>query len=119
MRYADDEAHQHVIAQMRALVREATELLREGAGKESCAPADEAIVVATGLDPAVVPRLSAGALTSLMEMAEHDDRVIELLAQALEIEAQVSSRSGDIVKAGLRADQASAMRRMLDPKRAN
>ena len=118
MRYDDDEAHRMVV-RMRELVREATEQLSGGSTHAPCAAADEAIVVATGLDPAVVPRLSAEALATVMVMHDQDERVLELLAQALEIEALISTRAGDISKASLRMEQAQAMRGLLDPERAN
>ena len=68
MRYDDDEARR-MVARMRELVREATAQLAGGSTHALCAAADEAIVVATGLDPSVVPRLSAEALVLFLYFA--------------------------------------------------
>lgn len=118
MRYEADTMPE-VVLRIRELVRQAGALLGDGADAAPCAAADEAIVVATGLGRSVVHRLSPEALSAVMVMQDHDPQVLELLAQALEIESQISGRNGDIAKASLRTEQALAMRRLLDPDRAN
>ena len=105
-----------LIEQMGALIRRAMAKLGEGAAQEPCEVAGQAIGLALGMDPAVASRLSSQSLVSLLELSRLDDQVIKLLAQAIELEAEVLQRNGEMIGAGVRREQASAVRSLLGPK---
>jgi len=67
------------------------------------------------MDPAVASRLSSQSLVSLLELSRLDDQVIKLLAQAIELEAEVLQRNGEMIGAGVRREQANAVRSLLGP----
>ncbi len=118
MRYQDDTIVR-LIEQMGGLLRKAQERMREGDYQESYELASEAVGHALGMDPGLVARLSPQALTSALEITAHDDRVVLLLAEALEMESRACESRGDLIEAKLHADQAVALRNLLDPARAN
>ena len=105
-----------LIEQMGELVRRAMAKLGEGAADEPCEVAGQAIGLSLGMDPAVASRLSSQSLVSLLELSSLDDQVINLLAQAIELEAEALQRGGEMIGAGVRREQASAVRSLLGPK---
>ena len=107
-----------LIEQMGALIRRAMAKLGEGAAQEPCEVVGQAIGLALGMDPAVASRLSSQSLVSLLELSRLDDQVIKLLAQAIELEAEVLQRNGEMIGAGVRREQASAVRSLLGPNTA-
>lgn len=118
MQYQSDYV-MRLIEQMGGMVRKALEMIRLGSDEEPYELTEQAIGLALDLDPDVAARLSPQSLASLLEMQNLDDRVIELVAQALELQREVLERNGDMIAAGVRAEQAHAVRALLDPGRAN
>lgn len=118
MQYQGDMT-QRLIDQMSDLVRRATG--RRGAFVELTPHelADQAIRISLGMDTDSVAHLSPQVLASAAEMANTDERVIELLATALDLESEVCLVHGRVMEAELHRDQAAAVRRLLDPSRAN
>lgn len=108
-----------LVEQMGGLIRRALERLRLGEHAESYELTRQAISLALDMDPELVSRLSPASLRSLIEMANLDDRVVTLVADAFELEALVLERSGDMMEAETLREQAAAVRGMLDPGRAN
>lgn len=108
-----------LIEQMGGLVRRAIEMLRHGGEEEPYVLAEEAIGLALDVSPDVAARLSPQSMTALLEMRNVDDRVIELVAQSLELQHEVLQRNGEMIVAGVRKQQAEAVRSLLDPSRAN
>jgi hypothetical protein len=108
-----------LIEQMGGLIRRATEQMRSGGAEEPYELADQAIGLALDIDPAVASRLSPQSLVSLLELSNLDDRVIVLVAEALELEAEVLQSSGEMIAADVRREQASAVRSLLGPTHAN
>jgi len=117
MLYQSDEVLR-LIEQMGALVRRALERM-QGGEEEPYALANQAIGLALGTDPELVSDLSPQGLASMLEISNIDDRVLVLLADALEVESEVCQIGGRLIEARLRAEQAAAVRRLLDPDRAN
>lgn len=108
-----------LIEQLGGLVRRALEMARLGSDEEPYELADEAIALALDVDPALVARLAPGSLAALLDMRNLDDRVVQLVYDALMLQADVLERSGELVDAGVRREQAQAVERLLDPGRAN
>lgn len=108
-----------LIEQLGGLVRRALEMVRQGSDEEPYELADEAIALALDLHPSLASRLSPASFSSLLEMRNLDDRVIELVADALSVQGDVLERSGELVEARVRREQADAVRHLLDPGRAN
>lgn len=108
-----------VIEQMGSLIRRAMESLRTGGSDEPLELAEHAIGLALDMDPSVAGRLSPASLVSLLELNMVDDRILGLVAEALDVEASALEADGDIVPATLRREQARAVRASLDPRRAN
>ncbi len=108
-----------IIEQMGALIRRALEQVGSPVAEEPIELAEQAIGLALDMDPAIASRLSGASLASLVAINMPDDRVLELLAQTLDIEAQALEGRGEIVFASLRREQAGAVRQLSDPNRAN
>lgn len=108
-----------MIEQIGSLIRRALESMRLGGAEESYELAEQAIGLAVDLDPQVAARLAPASLASLLELNNLDDRVIELVAEALDIQALALEGGGELIEASLRRDQAVAVRTLLDPNRAN
>jgi len=108
-----------LVEQMGSLIRRALDKVRAGGAEEPYELAEQALGLALDLDPTVVARLSPSSLVSLLELNNLDDRVLELVAEALDVQALVLESGGELMEAGLRRDQADAVRRLLDPGRAN
>lgn len=108
-----------LIEQLGGLVRRALEMARLGSDSEPYELADEAVGLALDIEPEISARLSPATLASLLDMRNLDDRVVQLVADALTLQADVLERSGELVDAKVRKDQADAVRHLLDPGRAN
>ncbi len=109
-----------LIEQMGSLIRSALARIGVGGGDaESLEEVERAVGLALELEPEVARRLSPDSLASLIEIGMTDDRVLELVVQALEVEAEILERNGEIIDARLRRAQADAVRALLDPERAN
>jgi len=108
-----------LIEQMGALIRMAMAKERSGSDEETYELAEQALGLALDIDPAVAARLSPRSLASVLELCNLDDRVIELVAEALEIEADALQINGGVLEGELRREQAKAARDLLDPRRAN
>lgn len=118
MQYQSDYV-MRLIEQMGGLVRRAMEKMRTGGAEEPYELAGQAIGLALDMDPSVASRLSPQSMASLLELGNHDDRVIELVAQAIELEAEVLQSAGEMIAAEVRRDQARAVRSLIGPTHAN
>jgi len=105
-----------LIDQMGGLIRRAMEKLGRGDAAEADELAGQAIGLALGMDPALASRLSPQSLVSLLELGSLDNNVVELVAQAIELEVEVLQTGGDTIAAGVRRDQAGAVRSLLASK---
>lgn len=108
-----------LIEQMGSLIRRAMERLGVGESEQTYDLTTEAIGLALDIDPGVAGRLSPATLVSLLELNNADDRVISLVAEALDLEATALESAGEVLEAGIRRDQAAAVRGMRDPRHAN
>lgn len=108
-----------LVEQMGGLIRRALILLREGDGQTPYELSEEAISLALDIDPALVTKLSPQSLASLIEMNNLDDRVVELVAEALKVQADALDNAGEIIGARMRREQAATVLSLLDPNRAN
>lgn len=102
-----------LIEQLGALIRKALEKLGAKDPEEPCRLAGQAIGAALTMDPALASSLSPQSLVSLLELSEADSRVIELVAQAIEVEATALENRGDVVASEFRHGQANAVRSLL------
>lgn len=118
MQYQSDYM-MRLIEQLGGLLRRALHLADEGQAEESYQLADEALALALDLEPGIATRLSPQTLAGLLDMRNVDDRVIEFVAQAFDAQAAVLESSGELIEAGIRRSQASGVRALLDPSRAN
>lgn len=118
MRYQSDYVLR-VIEQMGSLIRRALEQLRLGADEEPIELADQALGLALDMDPKMVSRLSPSSLASFLALNLPDDRVLDLVVEALDVEAEALEGRGEIVMSRLRREQAEAVRTLLDPASAN
>ncbi len=109
-----------LIEQMGALIRAAFARVGVGSGDaESLSDLERAVGLALELDPEVARRLAPESLAALLDISETDDRVLRLVVEALEAEAEILERNAEMVDGGLRRAQAAAVRDLLDPDRAN
>lgn len=108
-----------LIEQMGGLLRKAMSMLNVGSADVAYEMTEEALTLVFDVDPDALPRLSAQTMTALLELEGADSRVIELVADALDVQADILDRTGAIFDAAARREQASAVRGMLDPGRAN
>lgn len=108
-----------LIESMGSLIRQAMERFRVGSDEEPYELAGQALTLALEMDPETVERLSPQSIAALLEMGSLDERVISLVADAIEVQAEVLERRGELVTADVRRQQATAVRALLDPGRAN
>lgn len=108
-----------LIEQMGALIRRALEHYGEADPGEPFELAQQVIGLALEMDPDVVGRLSPDSLKSLIDLQSFDDRVLVLVAEALDIEADALEGVGEVLNGALRREQSSAVRSLMDPTRAN
>lgn len=98
---------------MAALVRRALEKSGIKDAEEPHEVADQAIGLALDMDPGLASRLSPESLVSLLELGSLDDRVIELVAQAIELELGALQAGGDTISAEFRRSQAAVVRSLI------
>jgi hypothetical protein len=104
-----------LIEQIGALIRRALE--RAGAGDPEQADeqlAGRAIGLALGMDPAPASQLSPQTLVLMLRLGGVDAQVVELVARAIELDAELLEARGDTAAAGARTEQAIAVRALLE-----
>jgi hypothetical protein len=99
-----------LVEQLEGLLRQTMQKLGMGTVEEQCGPAGDAIGLVLGMDPAFASRLSPQSLASLLALGNLDDRIIDLVAQAIELDADVLQARGDLTGAASRREQAVAVR---------
>ena len=102
-----------LIEQMGALIRRALELERTGGGEQPYELAEQALGLALDIDPETAHHLSPESLAALLELSNHDDRVLELIAEALEVQADSLQADGELMASESRLCQASAVRALM------
>lgn len=119
MRYPLDD-NRHLVEQLDGLVEQARDRFRShGDAVGSLELSSQAIEMATALDASMFLSLDPPSMVSFLEMSNSDDRVIEIVADALESQAEVADGSGLFVEAGGRREQADAVRELLSPLHEN
>lgn len=108
-----------LIEQMGALIRRALERRNAGSAEESYELLVEAIGLSLDMDPALASNLAPQSIAALLEIDIPDDRVLGLIVEAFGSAADILEADGDITQATLKRAQASAVRQLLDPSRAN
>lgn len=108
-----------LIEQMGSLIRRALEKIGLADTDEPFELLEQAVGLALDMDPQLAARLSPHSLRSLLELDTPDERVLRLISEALDASAGMLEGQGDLVEAQLKRDQASAVRTLLDPARAN
>ena len=99
-----------LIEQLGMVIRRALE--RAGA-KDAGEPYDvagQAIGLALGMDATIATMLSPRSLASLLELAELDPEALDLVAQAIELKAEMLEAGGEDGAARFRRAQATAVR---------
>jgi hypothetical protein len=110
----------HVIEQMGAALRLATRRFAEGApAQESIDATNQALALVVDLPATTFVGMSPQTMLSLLEMSGSDDRVLEKVAEALLLQADVFEAEGSFIEARARKDQAAAVLGFIDPSRAN
>ena len=102
-----------LIEQLSSLVRGALERLGLKKAEAGTEIAGRAIGLALGIDPDLAARLSPQSLASLLRLGDLDDRVLELVVQAIDIEAGELQSRGETDAAETRRRQAGAVRSLL------
>jgi hypothetical protein len=105
-----------LIEQLGGLIRQALEKLGIKDAEEPRQLAGQAIGLALAMDPTLASGLSPQSLVSLFKLSSLDDRVIELVLQAIEVEATALESRDDVIAAGFRHEQANAVRLLLEAK---
>jgi hypothetical protein len=105
-----------LIEQLGAMIRLALEKLGAKDPDEPCRLAGQAIGTALTMDPALASSLAPQSLVALLQLGDLDYRVVELVAQAIEVEATALENQGDVVGSEFRYQQASAVRSLLEAK---
>ncbi len=105
-----------LIEQLSAMVRLALERLGAKDPEAHCRLAGQAIGTALTMDPDLASSLAPQSLASLLKLGDLDDRVVELVAQAIEVEATALENRGDVVLSEFRHEQANAVRSLLRGK---
>ena len=105
-----------LIEQLSGLIRGAVERLGMKEAGASQQLAGQAIGLALGMDPELASSLSAQSLAAMFSIGSPDDRITELVLQAIELEATVLDDRGDATTARLRHEQAAALRSLLESK---
>jgi hypothetical protein len=104
-----------LVEQLGSVIRKTVERLGLRAEEEEPVTlASEAIGLALDMDPETASELAPNSLVSLLELRGLDRRVVELVHQAIEIEAVALEDRGEVVAAMFRREQAEAVRSFLD-----
>jgi len=102
-----------LIEQLGGLIRGALEKLGVKDAEEPCELAGKAIGLALGMDPVLAAGLAPHSLVAMLRLGSLDDRVLTLVQEAIEVEAATLESRGDVIAAGLRREQADAVRSLL------
>ncbi len=108
-----------LIEQMGALIRRALELERTGGSEQPYELAEQALGLALDIDPETAHRLSPESLGALLELSNQDDRVLELVAEALEIQADSLQADGELMASEARRCQARTVRALIERRMPN
>lgn len=109
-----------IIEQMGALMRAAFErFLAGGSTEQPLELTTEAVGLAIDMDPELFLRLAPQSMVSLLEVSGYDDRIIQRVAEALELQSEILESQGSLIEAGVRREQATALRDSIDPSKAN
>ncbi|HEY5541283.1 MAG TPA: hypothetical protein VIL41_07515 [Coriobacteriia bacterium] len=109
-----------VIEQMGAAMRLATRLFAEGApAEESIDATNQAIGLVVDVPAVLFVRMSPQTMVSLLEMSGSDNRLLEKVAEALLLQADVFEAEGSFIESGVRREQAAAVLGFIDPAHAN
>ena len=105
-----------VIAQAGAALRRALEQFQLRHASEALEETDDAVGMILDTDPRLVFRLTPEGLSTYLGIGGLlDDRRLDLLAQALELRAQILGDLGRAEEAELDARRAEAVRRLITP----
>ena len=109
-----------LIEQMGSLIRLAFERFRTGESNgRAFELTNETIELAVDMDPELFVRLSPQSMVSFLDLGEYDERVVEKLAEALDLQAELFESEGSLIEAGVRRSQSAAVLASLDPSHAN
>jgi hypothetical protein len=109
-----------LIEQMGSTLRVATQRFSEGASaQESLDATNQAIAMAVELPAELFVRMSPQSMASLLDISSADDRMVEKVAEALQLQADVFQSEGFMIEANVRREQAAAVRDSIDPMHAN
>ncbi len=106
-----------LIEQLSGLIHGAVERLGAKEVEEPVELAGQAIGLVLDMDPCVASRLSPQSLLSLVRISNLDNRIIEMVGQAIELEA-AALEGQDTTTAEFRHEQAKALRSLLDEETA-
>lgn len=119
MEYQDEHVLR-VIGEAGAALRLASQRFHDGASADEALDlADEAIRLVVEIDPSMFLEMAPMTMVTLLDISGYDDRLVTRLADALEFEAEVLEGNGLFLDAGVRREQAAAVRESIDPRRAN
>ncbi len=99
-----------LIEQLSGLVRGVKQRLGTAKPAESEEVAGGAIGLVLGMDPHLASRLSPETLAAMLGLADVDQQVLPLLAEAIELDAHVLEAGGRPAEAEARHAQAAAVR---------
>ena len=108
-----------LIEQVGALIRRALELERTGGDEQPYELAEQALGLALDIDPETAYHLSPESLAALLELSNQDDRVLELVAEALDIQADSLQAEAELIASESRRSQACAVRALIDRRMPN
>jgi hypothetical protein len=108
-----------LIEQMGVLIRRALELERTGGSEQAYELAEQALGLALDIDPQTAYQLSPESLAALLELSNQDDRVLALVAEALEIQAESLEADAELMASEARRRQARAVRALIDRRMPN
>ena len=103
-----------LVEQLGSVIRKTVERLGLRQAEEPVTLASEAIGLALDMDPETASELTPQSLVPLLELRGLDRRVVELVHQAIEIEAVALEDRGEVVAAMFRREQADALQSLLD-----
>lgn len=116
--HSEDDAR--VVEEMETALRAASQRFAEGASaQESIDATNGAISLAVEMPAELFVRMSPQTMVSLLEVSTSDDRMLQKVAEALLIQADVFQAEGLMIEAGARREQATAVLEFIDPARAN
>jgi len=119
VQYQDDYILR-LVEQLGSMMRLAFARFREG--QSSSEPLDvtnQAIQMIVDLDADLFVKFSPQSMVAFLEISGFDDRLVMRLAEALLMQAEILESDGSILLAGVRREQAKAVRESIDPGRAN